>query len=248
MALPLENTFEGGTDTTTITTANSGGASGNAFDAVSLGANSTVEFEAAEAGHETMGAEFRQNAATAGNAQLEWRTASVGSALEIWGRVYFKLPTLPTTNAIRLVNVYDTDNATRVAVFNLTTLPRLRVANGTPASNTTGSITLSTSTLYRAEFYAKAGTAGVAVATMRVYAGESETLIEEVTRQTDAGGTNCGAIRFGHEALGLTNGTDPYIYYLDSIEVNATGYPGPIDLGGAPTETRLPGRRIAGWY
>lgn len=47
-APPLLNTFEGGTDETLITTGNSGGASGNAFDAVTSG-TTTLTFDTARA-------------------------------------------------------------------------------------------------------------------------------------------------------------------------------------------------------
>jgi hypothetical protein len=45
----FENNFNGGTDTTTITTGNSGGASGTAWDLVTIGTNSVVDYHAAVA-------------------------------------------------------------------------------------------------------------------------------------------------------------------------------------------------------
>ena len=47
--LPANNSFEGGSDETTITTGNSGGASGSAFDVVTIGAGNGLVYDSAQA-------------------------------------------------------------------------------------------------------------------------------------------------------------------------------------------------------
>jgi len=81
----LANTFEGGSDGVTITTGNSGGSSGNAFDAVTTSTTGPF-FEADAALHGSMG--MRVFSPTGGNAYTEWFPASDPTSL--WTRTYFK--------------------------------------------------------------------------------------------------------------------------------------------------------------
>jgi hypothetical protein len=91
----LGNTFEGGSDGVAISPANSGGASGNALNAVStLGASSVVydNAQSAEGGMSAL-----MNAASGEFAYIEWE-ASWQSETEVWYRMYFRFDNVSLTN------------------------------------------------------------------------------------------------------------------------------------------------------
>jgi hypothetical protein len=239
MALPLDNSFEGGTPGNVLTAAGSGGASGSAFDAVTgVGANSSANYSNAVALH-GVSAALQQNAAQTATAVLKWQTASVGSVAQAWGRFYFQVPRLPVTNSWFPVDILDTDDATQVGIIAITSGALLRVANGTTGSNTTGTQPISVDVTYRVEFTVVPGGAGVAVMDAYLYAGESTSVMDHVTRQVEAGGTNVGAIRWGVQAGGaggLTDGVNPFIVYMDDLNMNASTFPGPVGSPG-PVDT-----------
>jgi len=85
-AVALSNSAEGGTDTTAVTTANSGGTSGNAWDTVT----GAPTFSATHAAHGTLCYSFP--AATATNVQ--WSAASIGMMATLYARLYV----YPTAN------------------------------------------------------------------------------------------------------------------------------------------------------
>ena len=98
MALPLSNSFEGGSDETTITTGNSGGASGNAWSSVYFGAGSLV-YDSALAASGAFSA--RMTVATPQDAiQLRWEPADFGTVTDHYGRIYIYRtanPSFPST-------------------------------------------------------------------------------------------------------------------------------------------------------
>ncbi len=80
MPRPLNNA-EGGSNTTTVTTGNSGGSSGNAFDAVSIGVGSGLVFDNAQAAHGSLSYKYT----FAGNAvYTSWTTTTLGAARRLW--------------------------------------------------------------------------------------------------------------------------------------------------------------------
>jgi hypothetical protein len=92
----LTNSFEGITPSgTTVSTGNSGGISGNAFDVVSIGGGATLASDSAHAAHGSLSAKF----VTAGAADnlLEW-TSSMGSQAQVWFREYLFFAALPANN------------------------------------------------------------------------------------------------------------------------------------------------------
>lgn len=240
MTLPLANTFEGGSNGSGITAGNSGGASGNAFDSASAGAGSSITYDNGVTIKGSLVAKCSQTAGIISNAEVKWTTSSVGSPTEVWGRVYFRLSALPTTNGLRPVMLFDTNGTTGVGMIEITTAGVLRVANGTFSSTTSGTGTaVAANTTYRLEFYCKAGGAGTAVMTANLYLGDSTSAINTATRQSEAGGSAVGTARMGLNGGGsgqVNDGATTFTIYIDAIALNATGYPGPV----APTPTLLP--------
>lgn len=228
MALPLNNTAEGQSAGVTVSNANSG-TSGDAFDNTTIGANSSLVYQNDLTIHGSMAFKGQQNTGALTEACCGWGTAHItGTPTEIWGRVYIYFNTLPTTNPQRVIRVFDGDGATLCGAVWIDTLGKLRVSNGTGGSATTATMSgLTASVLYRVEFHCVAGGAGVAMTEGKVFAGEDNSSpLGTVSRQTEAGGTSTTQVRFGHSAQGLNASAD-HIYWLDDLNVNGTGYPGP---------------------
>lgn len=110
------NTLEGGTNATSITTANSGGASGNAFDYAFIGSGVTLAYENAQKMHGSLSMAVQTVAAAASYAG--WNITN----RKFWGRFYIYRPALETANT-RIAAAYGTAPATASRAF-------IRIANG----------------------------------------------------------------------------------------------------------------------
>lgn len=92
----VTNTFEGGSDGTTVTTGNSGGASGTAFNDVVKAADGTVAFSNVQK-RGTLACRFQQ--VTAGDCHVAWNETTKGALTDDYVRAYMYL-----TNAFTLNN------------------------------------------------------------------------------------------------------------------------------------------------
>jgi hypothetical protein len=109
----VANTFEGGSAGTTITTANSGGASGDPFQFIQIVAGGTVTYTAT-AFRGSLAGQFASGA-TVGTCYAEY-TTSIGAAStgQVFCRLRFRLPTLPAdTTGVRIVVVGDSTGSFR---------------------------------------------------------------------------------------------------------------------------------------
>lgn len=114
----LTNSFEGGTNGTTITTGNSGGASGNAFDFVGVGAGATNEYSNAQAAGGTLSCQLQTVAGVADDVQ--WNTAgSAPSVSQMWFRLYVYITSNPGAT-VRLWNATNGAGSVMSAQLNST--------------------------------------------------------------------------------------------------------------------------------
>jgi hypothetical protein len=93
-APPLANTLEGIAGGTTITTGNSGGISGDAFSAVTIGAGSSLIASNALAAHGTAAIRLITPAVSPAATRVEW-TGFGSITTAVWARVYFWLMVHP---------------------------------------------------------------------------------------------------------------------------------------------------------
>jgi len=110
------NTFEGGTPATTITTGNSGGASGNAFQFVQIVAGGSVTYNAT-AFRGALSGQFASGG-TVGTCYCEY-TTSVGAASsgQLFCRLRFRLPSLPSdSTGVRIIIVGDSTGSFRAEI------------------------------------------------------------------------------------------------------------------------------------
>jgi hypothetical protein len=120
-------TGEGGTNGTGITTGNSGGASGDAFDGVSLGSGATAVYDNA---HSRGGLAAKlATGGTAADCALTYSTR-LGSRTKAYFRAYFYIPSNPGTNH-RLIDAFDSGSGQLCFALYLTTAGKLQsVDNG----------------------------------------------------------------------------------------------------------------------
>jgi hypothetical protein len=220
MALPLANNAEGGSNTTTVTTGNSGGGSGNAWDVVNI-TNGAATFSSTVAAHGSLAYAF-STTASSGVANVGW-TSSVGVVTTFYGRAYVYLtgsPTSPDAN----VQIRGTGSSTGGNI-QISTARQIVAQTPSFANAFTFTTVLALSTWYRIEWQMVTGSAGSANFTINLYVGDSGTVTETHTDSTFAWGGTGGVaeVEFGWTN---THPSQPTLY-MDDIQVNSTGFPGP---------------------
>jgi hypothetical protein len=212
VALPLENTLEGGSNTTAISAANSGGASGNAFDTV-IGTAPT--FSTTQKAHGALS----MTPSTAAQSMVQW-AAAIGTPTEIWLRCYCFINANPSANC-PFIYCRDQTNAANNAGARLTTARVLGItANGSTTVVAFTNVPALT-TWFRVELHCQI-TGGNVVCDGRYFASlDAPTATETQTTTQATTHTSFGAVRFG------ANVASTGALFLDDVQVNGTGFPGP---------------------
>lgn len=212
------NTAEGGTSGTTVSTGNSGGASGNAFTVVTI-ASGTLVYHTDAAYKGSLGYKIQGGGSGRCCAILTPASATNASA---W-RFYFKFPAVPSSGAISIFEVSNgTYDATRLALI-LTDDATLRVQDATSSypsiwSGSPDSATLSTDTWYRIEGgLNNSGGNGSGVLTLSVYAGDSlSALTSASTSSGSFGSSSLASFLFGR-----TQTTDTMLMRMDDLAIES---------------------------
>lgn len=225
----LENNFDGGPNGTTITTANSGQAGNDAFDATSsTGTGTVLRFANAI---ERASAEYCMETLTGSSgtsSYVTWST-SIGAQTSIWTRWYARFDTIPTTTNNDNVMFMAWSGATHCVSIWLNnigpTLGRVAIYNGVSADTNTVTV-LTPDTWNRFEFTATFSTT-VASSELRLYLwpDEDATTPTETITQT---GRNYSAATANQFRLGCGN---PLVSQNSTLhsnwQLNNTGWPGP---------------------
>lgn len=219
----IRNSAEGGTNGTTVTVANSGGASGDAVAQVT-----NIVFDNTWAAHGLLS--YRETPST--SSVLRW---AIGSVTGVSIRTYVRLSATGTANLIRLS--HNTDTTASVVLIN--TLNRLRLNAKSSTSLWAGSIDLPINQTIRVEvFYTQGTTTSNGQAKIAYYLGDSTTPVEESPLITTANfGGDIGPftqVRIGSENTSVTQTTRH-----DDIAINtgsdSNGYVGPYVANASPT-------------
>lgn len=222
MALPLSNNAEGGTNGATVTTGNSGGTSGNAWDLVTIGTTCTAVYTTTAA-HGLLAYAFTTGT-TSGVSTAGW-TTSVGTLSAVYGRAYVNLSGgLPATTD---ANIQHKGSGSSSA-GNIQIDTGGHIVAQTPGFATAFTFTaaMSTATWYRIEWHMVAGAAGVGSMQVLLYSADSTSAIEQHTDNANAwGGTGTTITETDY---GWTNShpSQPTIIF-DSIAIATTGFLGP---------------------
>lgn len=215
----LKNSAEGGTNGTTVTTANSGGASGNAWDAVFLSTGAgTVVYDTAQSAHG--GVSIRHSTADVGDSiQLQW-VASVGTPSRLWGRLYYRTASLTLSTDVFRVRSSLGNQVARIAHSANTGLVLLR--NGANSIVYTSTNAVVVNTWYRFEWDFRPGAS--VTNTVTWYAGDSTTPIETLSATSSySTDTNCQQVHIGN----MASQTFLDNRWFDDIAVSDVGPLGP---------------------
>jgi hypothetical protein len=111
----VTNTFEGGTAATAITTGNSGGGSGTAFNFVQTVSGGASVYTSSSPYRGTLAGSFSSGGTTAGTAYAEYSTAvASSSSAPVYGRLRFMMPSLPAdATGIRVAVITDSRRRVR---------------------------------------------------------------------------------------------------------------------------------------
>jgi hypothetical protein len=218
--VPVANTFEGGTDGVTISAANSGGASGDAFTSVfgtSLFQNSPA-----------IGGMAMEVVDAAGSTGVRWTGFGLGS-VSVYFRGYYYLTAFPTTNALIPMFV-QTAAAASCAQLQLTTAGKLRNLNAAAGPlGTAGAVSVALNQWIRIEWRVLASTT-VGEAEWRLFNTADSTTADETQNNTGAVlGADTDGIRFGVCTTPVP--TTPFTVGVDNVAASSTDWIGPVPSG-----------------
>jgi len=214
-AIRATNSLEGGTPGVAISPANSGGASGTAFDAVKKSKGATLAFDEAQAAH---GSRSMRLQTTSGATHVQWREA-IGASDMVWGRVYVFLAVNPPSslNLIRALN-----GTSPIATFRVTTRGTVQILDANNVVRAASSRGVGLGGWTRIEFFVDPATSTTGQAEVRLYAGDSASPFASSAASATNFGTALTTVRFGQ-----TQGKTAREMWLDDLEVNSGGWPGP---------------------
>jgi hypothetical protein len=147
----VSNTLDGGTNGTTVTSANSGGASGDAFQLTSVPAGGTLAYDNTLAFSSPNSIKMATGG-TVGSAYVGWTTALPQTETQMYFGAMMYFTALPTTN-INVVRAVNTGIASSVAAFEIviTTAGNYRVLGANGATIMTSSDVIPLNTWFRVE-------------------------------------------------------------------------------------------------
>src|SRR6266508_2928738 len=216
----LTNTFEGGSGGVAITAGNSGGASGTAFDQVTVSAgDGAANFDTAHPAHGGLGM-LCQTGATTGEAYVMWSAALGGTFATLFDRTYLYLPALPGTQTrlIRWLSVSTVRGSLQIS-----TAGKLLLTDSAGTTVATSATTLPTGSQFRVEAKCT-GDAAAGVLEAKIFLTPDATSPNETLTATalNTGGT-IDRVRFGQTGTAIANVS----FYLDDLGAADGDYLGP---------------------
>lgn len=228
----LLNTAKGGSNGTTVTTANSGGNSGASIDTVNIaGTTPTLTFSTAQVPRGA-GTSYALGAAGSCSSYLMWRNSGgtqnsltfPGTTMWAVGYFYF-VSSIPTIG--RMMQLTNASIQLQGGV-GVNASDKLTVVNSAGTAVNTSSTTLPIGAWFRVEMQVfSSSTVGWMV--VRIYTSpDSVTPTETITTATNLNtrGGNIAAVVYGYPTTTSTSTT----LYLDGLGVSSDGWLGPTQL------------------
>lgn len=217
------NTAEGGTDGVAVTTGNSGGTSGNAWDAVAGSSNgSSIKYSATQKYSGALSYQFNNGTIQGSSTYVAWSPPTVGSRTKIGGRAFVWIPSRMTASFYLdiigwwqagvqfngYIRVNDDGTRTRLVVGDHNDVLAL------------GSVAVNIASWFRVDFYIVTATAGGKIQAQLFNTPGSVNPDETVLLAAST--TNTGTVTdqafwgpFGNQA---GTGT-PYTSYMDNMQL-----------------------------
>lgn len=245
--MAVANSFEGGTSGTTITAANSGGGSGDAFNTVTgPPAAGTLAFDAAQS-QDTLAAKIA-TAGTAGTCMVQWIASygTLATGTEDYGRAYFRITGTATT-AFTLVSLRNGAAGANVASrIQVNTSNRIVITDGAPnVVKATGTVSIPANQWVRIEYRLKPGaTSTTGEVEVRLYlngaaeVGSHDEVIQSLT--VDTGSVAATAVYWGLNTSAANMPLSGGSFWLDNIRARDTTWSGPASQAGLPSLVMAP--------
>jgi hypothetical protein len=216
-----QNTFEGGTDTTTITTTNSGGASGTPWDSIVIGTDAAIQFSTTRASQGTVSGRFATGV-TSAVANVRW---DLPNANELFTRVYLYLP---STALLPCQFVFtETGTGTGMGRYQIadSTGPKLRIF-AQDGSNSFGTVAVTRDAWIRLETRNRVDPTN-GVVEVKLFNSPDISTPDETVTITGIANTEVGV---GRVRFGITHTVATCEAWLDSVAVETSGYLGPYSI------------------
>jgi hypothetical protein len=210
----FQNTFEGGTDATAITTGNSGSTSGTAFDSV-INTGGTTTYASAAAYDGGRGYSC-VNTSTSAN-YVAWTTLTGSRTADV--QFMMKVVTLASSGAG--VCVIASSGGSKYLQLVVSTSGQIQLQDFTFGTIGTSAANISFNTWYRVAILAdNSGGTTLGFCTVNVYAGESTTPFTSIT----VSAKNFGAANFNQAWLGKILGSAAAsTIYFDRVALDTAG-------------------------
>lgn len=227
MAVTLTNSAEGITPSgTTVTTGNSGGASGNAWDAVNIGASATITSDNAHAAHGSLSTKFVTT--TSAQNTVVWSTSLTGSSIAtVWWRIYVYVTANPSSN-IPLVLVRN--GANQCSRFVLGTAGTFTYNDAANTTRLTSTGVVNTNAWTRIEGFTTAS-ATVGQLEFKLFTSGLDNSSPDETQSSTATLNTQTAVTqvfYGLTSVAAANIT----FWLDDVGASDTAYLGPAGVAG----------------
>lgn len=240
----LQNTAEGGSDSTAVTTGNSGGSSGDSWTAVVTGTGSIV-YSSAQKQHGSLS--YLVTTAASQATYLQW-TPAVSATTCVY-RFYVRFTGLPS-GGLYFASWRSTSGGTLRCALGLNADGTLFFQDTNSATQYTSAGTISTNTWYRFEGSLSGPGAATGAAVLNTYLGDNSSSIANLSTSLTGkalGTTGFGQFRAGREAATASTQAP---YYMDDIafsdgtltllgpssEVVTTPTSSPYRIGARPTQ------------
>lgn len=211
----LANSAEGGVEDATVTTGNSGGVSGDAFDVVSIAGAGAITYDNE---HCRGTRAFKVTGDTANAIYLTY-TSSLGTVAEAWGRTYLWLPANPgaTLGIIRL-----RVGGVQVARITISTTGLLQIRRADNNLLAAMSAAVATGQFTRIEWHCLATAVGGDLECRLFNSADADSVTDQVSDTNAALADSIDEVNIGHH-----NAASVSTLWHDDVQVNTTGWPGP---------------------
>lgn len=224
----VTNSFEGGTNGTLLTTANTGGTSGNAFDVVNnTGSGAVDNFDNTHTAHGTMAIKVATGV-TGVQACTRW-TTSVGTVSQAWFRAYLYFTAIPTA-ITRFMGYANSSGSNTCGIVAVNTSGKIQFFNASGSSIITTTNVIPLNAWFRVEGML-IGSATVGQLQLKTFTTSMDGVVpDELLTSTATQNTfgSPGMFSFGQVASTASVGP----FWMDDVGISTLGYLGPY---GSPT-------------
>jgi hypothetical protein len=221
----LLNTLEGGVDETTISAANSGDASGDAFSSLNIGAGNAAVFDSIASLKGDRAARLDLGASSGTVDQIGW---TFGAVAEAWGYFYiYRTATWTGPSTLRVLSLAGAGASTARIVLGRDSPYQLAISDANFANQVATVGGLALSTLYRVGWHVVCSDT-VGSYELKYFLGDSDTPVETV--QATNVDTNVSIDTVTHGSTTTWSG-GAYSFWLDNLNLNTEGLFGPAPGG-----------------